>query len=24
MVCHYRYKNRQCYCLSVSYMARSA
>lgn len=24
MVCHYRYKNRQCHCLSGSYMACSA
>ncbi|EAA0489195.1 transposase, partial [Shigella sonnei] len=24
MVCNYRYKNRQCHCLSGGYMARSA
>ncbi|EFO2134535.1 transposase, partial [Escherichia coli] len=24
MACNYRYKNRQCHCLSGSYMARSA
>ncbi|EFX4412098.1 transposase, partial [Shigella flexneri] len=23
MVCNYRYKNRQCHCLSGGYMARS-
>ena len=23
MVCNYRYKNRQCHCLSDGYMARS-
>ncbi|EFX0397863.1 transposase, partial [Shigella sonnei] len=22
MVCNYRYKNRQCHCLSGGYMAR--